>query len=279
MDVVNLTRLVDDGRARIAALEDDITRLSRKDDRRTRRLQKIRCGKCRTKIDVRSIDADERYVCYMKKFLIRSGLTREGCSLPDLSTSSLPSNPPTPPTRTSEALKADLRAVNQQLEDMKEQWEREKKQLLGEKAILQDTAHKLDLQIRNARDEVRRSAESGKAAQKAKVSVQAVSLIPFLSRSRASHFVGYDDRNWKRPNNRLRYWSQSSQPKDLSCGLCTPNKTGSNESATVYWPSCVAPNLYVKFNLPTQKLQGSPPWIIGYGRRKSKSSPSKTGQQ
>ena len=67
MDVIGLTRKVEDGRARVAALEDDIARLSRKDDRRTRRLQKMRCGKCRTKIDVRSIDADERYVCHVKE--------------------------------------------------------------------------------------------------------------------------------------------------------------------------------------------------------------------
>ena len=60
---------------------------------------------------------------------------------------------------------------------MKEQWEREKKRLLGEKAILQDTAHKLNLQVRSAQDEAKRAAESGKAAQKARVSVQAVSLI------------------------------------------------------------------------------------------------------
>lgn len=62
MDVIGLTRQVEDGRARIAALEDDVDRLSRKDDRRTRRLQKMRCQKCRTKIDARNIDADERYV-------------------------------------------------------------------------------------------------------------------------------------------------------------------------------------------------------------------------
>ena len=62
MDVISLTRRVEDGRARIAALEDDVVRLTRKDDRRTRRLQKMRCGKCRLKVDTRSIDADERCV-------------------------------------------------------------------------------------------------------------------------------------------------------------------------------------------------------------------------
>jgi len=66
MDVISLTRQVEDGRARIAGLEDDVDRLSRKDDRRSRRLQKMRCGKCRTKIDARSVDADERYVSCAK---------------------------------------------------------------------------------------------------------------------------------------------------------------------------------------------------------------------
>jgi len=62
MDVVSLTRQVEDGHARIAALEDEADRLSRRDDRRTHRLQKMRCGKCCTKIDARNIDADERYM-------------------------------------------------------------------------------------------------------------------------------------------------------------------------------------------------------------------------
>ena len=65
---------------------------------------------------------------------------------------------------------------------MQEQWEREKRQLLGEKAILQDTAHKLNLQVRTAQDEAQRSVESGKAVQKARVSAQAVSLIRSASR-------------------------------------------------------------------------------------------------
>jgi hypothetical protein len=38
---------------------------------------------------------------------------------------------------------------------MKKQWEAEKKQLLGEKAVLQDAAKRLNLQIRNAKEEVK----------------------------------------------------------------------------------------------------------------------------
>lgn len=72
---------------------------------------------------------------------------------------------------------------------MKEQWEREKKKLIGEKAILQDTAHKLNLQVRSVQDEAKRITESGKAAQRAKVSVQAVSPILSASECRPlSHF-------------------------------------------------------------------------------------------
>ena len=65
---------------------------------------------------------------------------------------------------------------------MREQWEREKQQLLGERAALQDTAHQLNLQVRSAQDEAKRSAENGKATQKARVSVQAVSSVLFTSR-------------------------------------------------------------------------------------------------
>lgn len=71
---------------------------------------------------------------------------------------------------------------------MKEHWEREKRQLLGEKAILQDTAHRLNLQVRSAQDEAKWSTENGKAAQKAKVSVQAVSPILFMSRRGAPSY-------------------------------------------------------------------------------------------
>lgn len=62
-------RQVECGHAGIAALEDDITQLSRKDDhdRRTCRLQKMRCRKCRVKINSQSIGADGRYVSCVKK--------------------------------------------------------------------------------------------------------------------------------------------------------------------------------------------------------------------
>lgn len=64
LGVVELTQKLEDARARITTLQNEIARLSRRDDRRTRRLERVRCRKCLTKIDfksvVTSLDAEER---------------------------------------------------------------------------------------------------------------------------------------------------------------------------------------------------------------------------
>jgi len=115
---------------------------------------------------------------------------------------------------------------------MKGQWEREKKQLLGEKALLQDTAHKLNLQVRNAQGEAKQSAESGKVAQKARISVQAVSLIvPVFQCEALSYALWSGDRNSRLRSSQSLRWSQSSGLGDQSYGPWSPNKTGLNESA------------------------------------------------
>ena len=53
--VVQLTNQLEDARAKIITLEDEVGRLSRREERRTQRLEKLRCQKCRTKVDVRSL--------------------------------------------------------------------------------------------------------------------------------------------------------------------------------------------------------------------------------
>lgn len=95
-------------------------------------------------------------------------------SLMDVSNLSLSSDLPTPPSKTSEALRANLQAVNQQLAGMKKQWDDERKQLLGEKAVLQDAAHKLNLQVLNAQAEVQRISQTERAGQKARATVESV---------------------------------------------------------------------------------------------------------
>ncbi|KAJ7580264.1 hypothetical protein C8J56DRAFT_278799 [Mycena floridula] len=140
LGVVGLTRKLEDARAKIVSLEDEIARLSRREDRRVRRLERARCRKCLTKVEL-AVNADE--------------------SSFDISKDNLPTEPPTPPTRTSEALRTDLRTVNSHLSTMKKRWEEEKHRLLGEKAALQDAANRLNVEVQDAKVQ----AEIHKAGQ------------------------------------------------------------------------------------------------------------------
>ncbi|KAJ7043757.1 hypothetical protein C8F04DRAFT_1366949, partial [Mycena alexandri] len=152
LGVVGLTKRLEDARAKIVALEEEIARLSRKEQRRVHRLDRARCHKCLTKVDLRSVIADE--------------------SSMDAFNSSLPSEPPTPPTRTSEALRADIHSVNSHLAKMKKQWEEEKHKLLGEKAVLQDAANRLNIKVRTAEEEARAVTETKKAGEKLRVGIE-----------------------------------------------------------------------------------------------------------
>jgi predicted nucleic acid-binding Zn-ribbon protein len=64
LGVVGLTKKLEDARSKIIALEEEIARLSRREDRRIRRLERARCQKCHTKVDLRSViastEVDER---------------------------------------------------------------------------------------------------------------------------------------------------------------------------------------------------------------------------
>ncbi|KAH7915256.1 hypothetical protein BJ138DRAFT_1055109 [Hygrophoropsis aurantiaca] len=154
--VVGLTRSLEDARMQISILENELSKLQRRDERRTRRLEKLRCRKCLVKIDTTSVtkmvDADESSL--------------------DISRSGLDSNPPTPPTRTSEALRLDLQSVNKQLDSMKRQWEDERRQLLGEKAALQDATNRMHVEVRNAKDEIKKITETEKANKREKANTQ-----------------------------------------------------------------------------------------------------------
>lgn len=63
LGVVGLTQKLEDARTEIAALEDEIARLRRTEERRSRRLERMRCRKCNVKIDIRQIlREDERCI-------------------------------------------------------------------------------------------------------------------------------------------------------------------------------------------------------------------------
>ncbi|KAJ3917416.1 hypothetical protein F5877DRAFT_44671 [Lentinula edodes] len=145
LGVVGLTKKLEDARSKIRSLEDHIARLSRREERRLRRLERIRCQKCLTKVDVRNIihlSEDE--------------------SLFETGNDILPSEPPTPPTKTSDALRENLRTVNSQLQETKKQWEDEKRKLLGEKAVLQDAANRLNAEVRDIKVEASKASEAQK---------------------------------------------------------------------------------------------------------------------
>ncbi|PBK99751.1 hypothetical protein ARMGADRAFT_516895 [Armillaria gallica] len=153
LGVVGLTQKLEDARARIVALEDEIARLTRKEERRMRYLEKARCRKCLTKFNL--------------------GLSEGNDSSLEISHRSLASEPPTPPTKTSEALRANLQSLNSQLSSMKKQWDQEREQFQGEKAVLQDVANRLNDQVRQAKEEATKISQTEKAGQKIRSDVQA----------------------------------------------------------------------------------------------------------
>ena len=80
----------------------------------------------------------------------------------ELSSTSLPSNPPTPPSKTTEALKLALKSVKSELNTLKVQWEGDREQLLGQKAVLQDAANRLNMDLEAKKSEAEQALQSGR---------------------------------------------------------------------------------------------------------------------
>ncbi|TFK53458.1 hypothetical protein OE88DRAFT_1676650 [Heliocybe sulcata] len=157
LGVVEVTEKLEDARSKILVLEDDIRRLSRRDERRLRRLQRAKCTNCHHKLDLRDLNR-----------------AAEGSeSSIEISMASVVMDPPTPPTKTSETLRANLQAVNGELEAMKAQWAEERKQLLGEKAVLQDAAKRLNLQVAEAQSQAKQVKQDHRSQERTKSSLQA----------------------------------------------------------------------------------------------------------
>ena len=105
---------------------------------------------------------------------------------------SLPTEPPTPPTKTSEKLRLDLHAVNKQLAAMQQQWETERRKLTGQNAVLQDATHRLNAEVRSAKSELQRYAETEKTGDRNRTALQVVSKRSplILSNANAQCFTG-----------------------------------------------------------------------------------------
>ncbi|XP_006461923.1 hypothetical protein AGABI2DRAFT_222948 [Agaricus bisporus var. bisporus H97] len=150
LGVVGLTRKLEDARAEIASLEDEITRLRRTEERRTRRMDRMRCRKCKSKVDARQIlEEDESVLDASRDY--------------DISESPVASN------RTAEVLRQDLQAVNEELAELKTLWKEEKKTFVSEKAILRDAANRLNAQVK---EEARRLAETERKGEKKRLTVE-----------------------------------------------------------------------------------------------------------
>jgi hypothetical protein len=86
----------------------------------------------------------------------------------DLSDASRMSNP---------EVAVELKQVNGRLEAMKKDWDAEKHRLLSEKAVLQDAALHLNVQISEAKAEAERMTEICTADHDARTELQAVGLL------------------------------------------------------------------------------------------------------
>lgn len=75
------------------------------------------------------------------------------------------------PAKSSESLRAELQVVNRELASMKVQWQEERRQLLGDNAVLQDAANRLNLQVQDAKD---RAEQKERRSEKARSGVLGV---------------------------------------------------------------------------------------------------------
>lgn len=180
LDVVELTRNLEDARSSIVSLENENARLQRREERRLHRLERLRCQKCFVKIDPsrlqRACEADERYETEPSR---HSNLTLLDSSLSmDVSGGDILADPPTPLIKSSEALRLELQNVNAQLDTMKKQWQDEKRQLLGEKDVLQDVANRMNIEVRNAKQEARKAVEAERESRRSRAGTQEVGTLP-----------------------------------------------------------------------------------------------------
>lgn len=95
----------------------------------------------------------------------------------DMSRDNLPTEPPTPPTKTSDALRANLQSVNKHLEELQVQWETEKRKLVGEKAVLEDATNRLTTQVKTSKEEARKALVSNRLTERNKAGAQSVSIF------------------------------------------------------------------------------------------------------
>jgi hypothetical protein len=82
--------------------------------------------------------------------------------------------------KSSDALRAELQAANADLASLKRKWDGEGKRLKEENAVLKDATHRLNAEIRQAKQEAKRAVELAFADGKEAADIQEVNLQPFI---------------------------------------------------------------------------------------------------
>lgn len=161
----------------------------------------------------------------------------------DLSGGALLANPPTPLITTSEALRKELQNVNAQLDIMRKQWQDEKRQLLGEKAVLQDAANRMNIEVRNAKQEVRKAIEAERESRRSRADTQGVGTrLGDLCMSSCRRLVR------RRPSRRrqsLLILKQNYRQNGCASERCPLNRIAYNASSETLLDSYSAPEWYL----------------------------------
>ncbi|KAF8511788.1 hypothetical protein BU17DRAFT_54376 [Hysterangium stoloniferum] len=143
--IVGLTEKLEDARSRIASLQEEIGRLVRREDRQSRRLEKVRCQECGVKVDLGKLTNN----------------SNNDQSSVEVLFSSQTSNPATPPSKKVEGLRLALQKKTAELDTLRSQWNGERAKLLGKNVVLQDAASRLNRDLDAVKVEVKRAIDNG----------------------------------------------------------------------------------------------------------------------
>ncbi|CAE6516063.1 unnamed protein product [Rhizoctonia solani] len=135
-ETINLTKNLYLSKEKITSLERELARLGRREERLIKKLQRCRCTKCHMRFDASAVAQWAE------------------TTLPSM-VDDLPTEPPTPETKTTRNLQSALAAANSQLENMRTDWQK----LGQENAALREAGRQEAQLARQAEAEMKRELE------------------------------------------------------------------------------------------------------------------------
>ncbi|CAE7071135.1 unnamed protein product [Rhizoctonia solani] len=135
-ETINLTKSLYLCKEKITSLERELARLGRREERLVKKLQRCRCAKCHMRFDASAVAQWAE------------------TTLPSM-IDDLPTEPPTPETKTTRNLQSALAAANSQLENMRTEWQK-----VGQENAELRAAGRQEAQLaRQAEEEMKRKLE------------------------------------------------------------------------------------------------------------------------